>query len=340
MLSQVPGIGSLRFFSNSRPRWPANLMSSRAWRMPRRSRTPRPSSTGFDLADVSAMSLMWTSWSRLEHLRMASDRVDPGPGGVADVDAEADPGVERLDGLPDVEGRRPDLVLGAVVVDRELDVVFLDELVEDRHRLLLGAANDGRDAGVLGVLEGRPDARLVLTHADVAAAQGGDPGILEFLGAGLALVLGALEREVGVLDRAVVEVDPLDRRDRLVGLQLGERVGGDPHLQAEPGVTRLVGRLEGRGGRGEPGERRQRGGRGSEPEEIPGANGRTIGPWANSSFPESGLGESGKAEGPTVGQRAPGSRPTRQHTPEAPSMREAGPESRGSISSPSRISAR
>ncbi len=187
MLSQVPGMGSLRFFSNSRPRWPANLMSSSAWRMPWRSRTPRPSSTGFDFTPVSAMSLMWMSTEPAGGaLADRVDRVDPTSGGMADVDAKAEPRVERLDPLPGVERRGPGLVLGTVVVDRDLDVVFLDELVEDRERALLGATDDGRDTGVLGVLELLADRLLVLARRDVAAAQGGDPGFLELPGDGLA----------------------------------------------------------------------------------------------------------------------------------------------------------
>ena len=55
------------------------------------------------------------------------DEVGVGAGGVAYVDAEADARVEILDGLEHVEGRGEELVFGAVVVDGDLDVVFLDE---------------------------------------------------------------------------------------------------------------------------------------------------------------------------------------------------------------------
>ena len=65
-------------------------------------------------------------------------RVHPATRRVAHVDAEPDPFVERLDRLPGVIGRGPDLVLRAVVVNGQLDVVFLDHPVQDRQGLAVG----------------------------------------------------------------------------------------------------------------------------------------------------------------------------------------------------------
>ena len=79
------------------------------------------------------------------------DEVGVGAGGVAYVDAEADARIEILDGLEHVEGRGKELVLGAVIVDGDLDVVLLDEALDPLERLGRGiAGDDGRDAGALG----------------------------------------------------------------------------------------------------------------------------------------------------------------------------------------------
>ena len=106
-------------------------------------------------------------------------RIHLRPRRVAHVDAEADAAVVALHGLPHVVGRGEALVLGAVVVDGQADVELLHHGVEDGHGVGVGAAHDGGKPEVARVLEGAADARGVVLHGDVAAAQGVMPASLK-----------------------------------------------------------------------------------------------------------------------------------------------------------------
>jgi hypothetical protein len=97
------------------------------------------------------------------------DHVGAGADGVAEVDAEADARIHVLDGGEHVEGRGKVLVLGAVVVDGELDVVLLDELFQARKVLVGGRADGDGDARGLEVFElGTDVGVVVLVEGDVA----------------------------------------------------------------------------------------------------------------------------------------------------------------------------
>jgi len=61
------------------------------------------------------------------------DYVGSGAHGVADVDAAAHAWIHALHCSEDGKRRGPDLVLRAVVVDGETDVIFLDELFDGRE---------------------------------------------------------------------------------------------------------------------------------------------------------------------------------------------------------------
>src|ERR1035437_1932681 len=63
----------------------------------------------------------------LDHIRACADR-------VAHVDAEDKAWFDALDGLEHVKRRWPYLVFRAVVMDRDADVVFLDELLQAGQR--------------------------------------------------------------------------------------------------------------------------------------------------------------------------------------------------------------
>ena len=97
---------------------------------------------------------MWTLKSRgptcvnrLNHIRSRAH-------GMAYIDAAADAGIGSFERLENVQRRRPELVLGSVVVDGDADVVFLDELLQAGQRLRGGIAGDDHaDAGTLAVLE-------------------------------------------------------------------------------------------------------------------------------------------------------------------------------------------
>ena len=84
---------------------------------------------------------------------------------MADVDAEAEALVARLDRRVGVLRARPALVLGAVIVDRDLDVVGLGHLLDGVERRRIRVDEDQREAGVLRVLEVLLDLRRIVGHA-------------------------------------------------------------------------------------------------------------------------------------------------------------------------------
>src|ERR1035441_7205835 len=111
--------------------------------------------------------------------------VGSGADSVAQVDAEADARIQVLDSGEHVKGRGKVFVLGAVVVDGELDVVFLDEFFEARQVRVGGSADGDGDASGLEVFElGTDVGVVVLVEGDVAVggenksggAIGGGPG--------------------------------------------------------------------------------------------------------------------------------------------------------------------
>ena len=69
-----------------------------------------------------------------------AQQVSSDANGVADVDAQADPVIERFDSVVDALGRRKVPIARAVVVDRDTDVMFLDVLVEAGRTSGIGAA--------------------------------------------------------------------------------------------------------------------------------------------------------------------------------------------------------
>src|SRR5262245_35428382 len=97
--------------------------------------------------------------------------VHPGARRVAYVYAQADPFVERLDGLPNVKGRREAFILRPVIMDGEFDVELLDETLQKREGIRVRAAHNRREPCVPRVLEGLAHARLVVFQSDVAAAK-------------------------------------------------------------------------------------------------------------------------------------------------------------------------
>src|SRR5204863_7259125 len=97
-------------------------------------------------------------------------RIGAGPERVADVDAEAEPAVARLDrGVP-VLRPRPALVLGTVIVDRHVDLVAPGELLDRVERAGIRIDVDQREAGSLRVLERPRDLRRIVRNPQRAAA--------------------------------------------------------------------------------------------------------------------------------------------------------------------------
>jgi hypothetical protein len=82
------------------------------------------------------------------------DNVGSGAHGVANVDAAAHARVHVLDRFEHIERGREHLVLGAVVVDGDANVVFLDEFFHARKRCRSRVAgDDDGDAGALGIFK-------------------------------------------------------------------------------------------------------------------------------------------------------------------------------------------
>ena len=105
---------------------------------------------------------------------------------------------------------------------------------------------------------------------------GRDARVAELLDDRLALLGGALERQVGVLDRDVIDPDAADALDGGVQGQPAVAVGGHAHLQPQPGVGDGTGSL-GVGRRGAPHERGEGRGRGGEADETSaGKRGRWV----------------------------------------------------------------
>ena len=67
--------------------------------------------------------------------------VFPGARAVADVHTQPDALIKAFRGVVGFVGSREVLVLGAVVVERKLNVKLLDQLVEDRDRVEGGSAD-------------------------------------------------------------------------------------------------------------------------------------------------------------------------------------------------------
>src|SRR5437899_7866462 len=84
---------------------------------------------------------------RLNDIRAGADR-------MPDIDAAADARIHTLHGPQDIQWRMPQLVLGAVIVDRDPDVVFLYEFLDSRQSLRCRVARDNNaDSRSLAVFE-------------------------------------------------------------------------------------------------------------------------------------------------------------------------------------------
>src|SRR5690348_14452835 len=101
---------------------------------------------------------------------------------MADIDAETDPTVVVLNGVPDVGRRGKAAVAGPVVVDCQADVELLHHAVQYPQRIGMWAADDGRQPNVTSVFECASDVRFVVFHRHIAAAQRGDSGVAELGG--------------------------------------------------------------------------------------------------------------------------------------------------------------
>ncbi len=100
-----------------------------------------------------------------------ADQVGSDSNRVADVDAQANPMVERFDRIVDALRSWKITVAGTVVVDRRDHVVLLDLLVQNRQNFGCRRGGDCVHAGGLGVLERVHDVALVLHRDDAPAVE-------------------------------------------------------------------------------------------------------------------------------------------------------------------------
>src|ERR1039457_2520744 len=168
------------------------------------------------------------------------DRIGPGPGRVANVNAEAQALVIGLHGVPDVERRREHLVLRAVVVERELHVVFPDESLGEEERVpvgrLLVARRHRRQPRGGPAFERPAHVSLPTGQRHHARARDRDPRVPELLGRVPAHVRGAeQDRHVHPEHRYGLDLQGLHRGDGSVGRQLPQRIAREPQVEARPG---------------------------------------------------------------------------------------------------------
>ena len=141
-------------------------------------------------------------------------------------------GIGSFERLENVQRRRPELVLGSVVVDGDADVVFLDELLQAGQRLGSGiAGHDHADAGALAILELGADIGVF-----IPGKVDGAGGMQLDAGGGVIGQRPGFSLRIGgqvVLDVFYVEIadtELLEEADHLRASELAKGVAGDAQL--------------------------------------------------------------------------------------------------------------
>jgi len=130
----------------------------------------------FDILEVATVDTALEAFDGLDGVLAAAEV-------VAGIDAGTDANVVILDGIDDVV----DFVvigLGAVIVNGDVDLVFLDELIEEFEGFLglLGVGAEGFDADGLGVIEILTGLGFIFIEAEDAVSEELDAvGFEEFL---------------------------------------------------------------------------------------------------------------------------------------------------------------
>src|SRR5947207_9160069 len=153
-------------------------------------------------------------WARV---RDRPHDVGAGAYGVTDIDAQPHPSIHAPDVLQGVVRGREVLVLGAVVVERDLDVVLLGEALDAGQQRRCGVRGDQRHAG-------GPRVREVFLHSRIAVlvelahytADYLEPRGLDFPSRLRQLRRGQLVRQVHRLEVDVGCPERLYHLDRLV----------------------------------------------------------------------------------------------------------------------------
>jgi hypothetical protein len=151
--------------------------------------------------------------------------------GVSAIDAQPHPRIHPLHVLQHVVRRGEVLVLGAVVVDRDLDVVLLRELLDAGQHARVAGADDRRHPRGLGVGEVLLHAGIgILIEGDRATADDREPLVLDVLANLCELGGGLVVRHVHGLEVHVRRTERLDHLERPVERELAKRVAGDAEL--------------------------------------------------------------------------------------------------------------
>ena len=176
---------------------------------------------------------MWTSSSRLPASAPALDDVRPGAGRVSEVDAQADAGIQVLDRSQHRLRRGEVLILRAMVVNGDPDVVFLDKPFH-RGQLLFGRHHDEHGhAADFRIVEIAADLTVAFRcGADHSTAHDPEARGLEFLAPPGERLRRVPIRQMKFLDADVRGMDFLDHLDRQRALELAKRIGRHAEFEA------------------------------------------------------------------------------------------------------------
>ena len=108
------------------------------------------------------------------------------------------------------------VVLGPVIVNGDLEVELFGVLLDVAEIVVCRRANDGRNAGVLGVFEVVTDeVFVVFTEADIAAGDDRQSSFFEFLAGRGEILFRQVVRHVVRLDVDVFDAEVIDDFDCL-----------------------------------------------------------------------------------------------------------------------------
>src|SRR6266436_3624984 len=158
---------------------------------------------------------------RLNDIRAGADR-------MPDIDAAADARIHTLHRFKYIQWRMPQLVLRAMIVDRDADVVFLYEILDSRQSLRCRVARDNNaDSRSLAVFELTSDIRIfILREIDGSGSVQLDARCGIVRERGCFLLRGHWEMVFDVLRIQREHVELLHETDHLRAPEVAEGVTG------------------------------------------------------------------------------------------------------------------
>ncbi len=120
-----------------------------------------------------------------------------------------------------------------MIVDSQPDVVFLDELLNQRKGVARRFANHGRQPARLGVFESAPHRLLLVRQMDHAATRHRQPRVPAFLRRRAALFRRSRRpRAMRAEQRHIAQLQFLRIRDHFLQRQFGQRISGQPKFKS------------------------------------------------------------------------------------------------------------